>query len=105
LDQLLAIRVFIRIADARSFAKAADSLNIPRSSVSKLLQDLEQHLGTKLVERSTRSFTITQAGEVYREQALNLLAGLDEMDLTARQTRASPMADFVWTKVHHWPTW
>jgi LysR family transcriptional regulator for bpeEF and oprC len=90
LDQLLAIRVFIRIADARSFAKAADSLNIPRSSVSKLLQDLEQHLGTKLVERSTRSFTITQAGEVYREQALNLLAGLDEMDLTARQTRASP---------------
>jgi LysR family transcriptional regulator for bpeEF and oprC len=90
LDQLLAIRVFIRIADARSFAKAADSLNIPRSSVSKLLQDLEQHLGTKLVERSTRSFTITQAGEVYREQALNLLAGLEDMDIAARQARASP---------------
>lgn len=90
MDQLLALRVFIRIADARSFAKAADSLNIPRSSVSKLLQDLERHLGTKLVERSTRSFTITQAGEDYREQALNLLAGLDDMDLAARQARASP---------------
>jgi DNA-binding transcriptional LysR family regulator len=90
LDQLLAIRVFIRIADARSFAKAADSLNIPRSSVSKLLQDLEQHLGTKLVERSTRSFTITHAGEAYREQALSLLAGLDDMDLAARQALASP---------------
>lgn len=90
MDQLLAIRVFIRITDARSFAKAADSLNIPRSSVSKLLQDLEQHLGTKLIERSTRSFTITPAGEAYREQALNLLAGLDEMDLAARQARASP---------------
>lgn len=90
MDQLLAIRVFIRIADARSFAKAADSLNIPRSSVSKLLQDLERHLGTKLVERSTRSFTITQAGEAYREQALSLLAGLDDMDIAARQTRASP---------------
>jgi DNA-binding transcriptional LysR family regulator len=90
LDQLLAIRVFIRIADARSFAKAADSLNIPRSSVSKLLQDLEKHLGTKLVERSTRSFTITHAGAVYREQALNLLAGLDDMDIAARQARASP---------------
>lgn len=90
MDQLLAIRVFIRIADARSFAKAADSLNIPRSSVSKLLQDLEQHLGTKLIERSTRSFTITQAGEAYREQALNLLAGLDDMDSAAGRARASP---------------
>jgi DNA-binding transcriptional LysR family regulator len=90
LDQLLAIRVFIRIADARSFAKAADSLNIPRSSVTKLLQDLEQHLGTKLIERSTRSFTITQAGKAYREQSLSLLAGLEEMDLAARQARASP---------------
>ncbi|MDY7533909.1 LysR family transcriptional regulator [Pseudomonas sp. Bout1] len=90
MDQLLALRVFIRITEARSFAKAADSLNIPRSSVSKLLQDLEQHLGTKLIERSTRSFTITQAGETYREQALNLLAGLDDMDVAARQARASP---------------
>lgn len=90
MDQLLALRVFIRIADARSFAKAADSLNIPRSSVSKLLQDLEHHLGTKLIERSTRSFTITQAGEAYREQASNLLAGLDEMDLAARLARATP---------------
>ncbi|WP_455915411.1 helix-turn-helix domain-containing protein [Pantoea agglomerans] len=54
MDQLLAMRVFIRITDARSLAKAADSLNLPRSSVSKLLQDLEQHLGTKLIERSTR---------------------------------------------------
>lgn len=90
MDQLLALRVFIRIADARSFAKAADSLNIPRSSVSKLLQDLEEHLGTKLVERSTRSFTITPAGEAYREQALSLLADLDGMDSAVRESRTSP---------------
>ncbi len=90
MDQLLAMRVFIRIADARSFAKAADSLNIPRSTVSKLLQDLEQHLGTKLIERSTRSFTITPLGEVYREQTLNLLAQLDEMDAVTRDARVSP---------------
>ncbi|WP_043049413.1 MULTISPECIES: helix-turn-helix domain-containing protein [Pseudomonas fluorescens group] len=59
MDQLLAIRVFIRIADARSFAKAADSLNIPRSSVSKLLQDLEQHLGT------IRSASGTGRGQIH----------------------------------------
>ncbi len=84
------MRVFIRITDARSFAKAADSLDIPRSSVSKLLQDLEQHLGTKLIERSTRSFTITPMGEVYREQTLNFLAQLDEMDTAARDARVRP---------------
>ena len=66
MDQLLAMRVFIRIVDAGSFAKAADSLNLPRSSVSKLLQDLEQHLGTKLVERSSRALTITAAERAHR---------------------------------------
>ena len=90
MDQLLALRVFVRIADARSFAKAADSLNLPRSSVSKLLQDLEHHLGTKLVERSTRALTITPAGEVYRDHALALLADLDEMDSAAASALASP---------------
>lgn len=90
MDQLLAMRVFIRITDARSLARAADSLNLPRSSVSKLLQDLEQHLGTKLIERSTRSFTITPMGEVYREQTRILLAQLDEMDTAARDARVSP---------------
>ncbi|NYT74136.1 LysR family transcriptional regulator [Halomonas sp. QX-2] len=90
MNQLLAIRVFIRVTDARSFAKAADSLNIPRSSVSKLLQDLEQHLGTKLIERSTRSFTITPSGEAYREHALNLLAQLENMDMAAGEGRIKP---------------
>ncbi|WP_245259693.1 LysR family transcriptional regulator [Methylobacterium sp. 10] len=63
---------------------------MPRSSVSKLLQDLEQHLGTKLVERSTRALTITPEGEAYRDLALGLLADLDAMDAAAGQARSSP---------------
>jgi DNA-binding transcriptional LysR family regulator len=90
LDQLLALRVFIRITDAGSFAKAADSLNLSRSSVSKLLQYLEEHLGIKLVERSTRALTITPTGEAYSDQAVNLLADLEEMDLAAKDARAKP---------------
>jgi DNA-binding transcriptional LysR family regulator len=89
-DQLLALRVFVRIADAGSFAKAADSLNLPRSSVSKLLQDLEEHLGARLVERSTRALTITPAGLAYREHAIALLADLDQMDAGAASALASP---------------
>lgn len=82
-DQLGAMRVFVRIADSGSFAKAAASMNLPRSTVSKLLQDLEKHLGVKLAERSTRALAITPKGLAYRDRALALLADLDEMDSVA----------------------
>ncbi len=90
MDQLLAIRTFVRVAEAGSFAKAADTLNLPRSSVSKMVQDLEAHLGTKLVERTTRSVTMTSEGVAYHERALRLLADLDDMDGTVRGARATP---------------
>ncbi len=90
LDQILAIRTFVRVAEAGSFAKAADMLNLPRSSVSKLVQDLEAHLGTKLVERTTRSVTMTTEGVAYHERALKLLADLDDMDGTIAGSRSTP---------------
>lgn len=79
-DQVLALRAFVRVADAGSFAKAADGMNLPRSSVSKLVQDLEAHLGSKLLERSTRAVTVTDVGEAYRARAIQLLGDLEEMD-------------------------
>jgi LysR family transcriptional regulator, regulator for bpeEF and oprC len=90
MDQLLAIRTFVRIAEAGSFGKAADQLNIPRSTASKLIQDLEQMLGTRLVQRTTRQATVTPEGAAYYERALRLLGDLDEMDGEARRTRAQP---------------
>jgi DNA-binding transcriptional LysR family regulator len=90
LDQILAIRTLVRVAEAGSFAKAADSMNLPRSTVSKLIQDLESHLGTKLVERTTRSVTMTNEGAAYHERALRLLADLDDMDGTVAGSRSSP---------------
>lgn len=90
MDQILAIRTFVRVAEAGSFAKAADTLNLPRSSVSKLVQDLETHLGTKLVERTTRSVTMTTEGVAYHERALRLLADLDDMDGTVAGSRRVP---------------
>ncbi len=90
MDQILAIRTFVRVAEAGSFAKAADTMNLPRSSVSKLVQDLEAHLGTKLVERTTRSVTMTTEGVAYHERALKLLADLDDMDGTVAGSRSAP---------------
>nr|WP_246806916.1 LysR family transcriptional regulator [Ensifer sp. ENS04] len=77
---MLALRTFVRIAEAGSFAKAADALNLPRSTVSKLMQDLEAHLGSKLLERTTRTLTVTVEGAAYYERALRLIAELDDMD-------------------------
>jgi DNA-binding transcriptional LysR family regulator len=80
MDQLLAIRTFVRVAEAGSMAKAAGYLDLPRSTVSKLLQDLEAHLGSKLLSRSTRATTLTHEGRDYYEKARILIDRLDEMD-------------------------
>lgn len=90
MDQLLAIRTFVRIAEAGSFGKAADQLNIPRSTASKLIQDLEGALGTRLIQRTTRRATVTPEGAAYYERALRLLSDLEDMDMEARRAPAQP---------------
>lgn len=90
MDQLLALRVFVRIAESGAFSKAADSMNVPRATVTKLIQDLERHLGTKLLQRTTRRVNVTPEGAAYYERAARLIADLDEMDEVAAQARAQP---------------
>lgn len=90
MDHLLALRMFVRIAEAGTFGKAADQLSLPRSTASKLIQDLEAHLGTRLIQRTTRSITVTAEGAQYYERARRLIVDLEEMDADARQTRAQP---------------
>lgn len=90
MDQLIALRVFVRIADSGGFSKAADSMNIPRATVTKLVQDLERHLGTKLLQRTTRRVNLTPEGADYYERAVRLIGDLDEMDQSAARARAQP---------------
>ncbi len=90
MDQLLALKSFTRIVEAGSRAKAAASLHLPRSSVSKLLQDLEAHLGAALITRSTRATRITPEGEAYYHNAIRLLQDLEAMDTAARGPAAGP---------------
>ena len=87
MDQLLALRVFVRIAETGAFAKAADTLDIPRPTVTKLVQDLEAHLGTKLLHRTTRRVSVTPEGAAYYERAARLVADLEEMDANAASAR------------------
>jgi LysR family transcriptional regulator for bpeEF and oprC len=90
MDQLLALRVFVRIAETGAFSKAADSMNIPRPTVTKLVQDLERHLGSKLLQRTTRRVSVTPEGAAYYERATRLVADLADMDESAMQARAQP---------------
>jgi DNA-binding transcriptional LysR family regulator len=72
-DQLQAIRVFARVFEAGGFRKAADSLGIPKATVSKHIQDLELHLGVKLLQRTTRSVKVTTDGGAYYERTIQLV--------------------------------
>src|SRR5258708_30450681 len=90
MDHVLALRAFLRISETGAFGRAADQLSLPRSTVSKLIQDLENHLGVRLVLRTTRSVSATPEGAAYYERAVRLLAELEDMDATASQTRAQP---------------
>lgn len=88
MDQLLALKVFVRIAENGGFSRAADSMNIPRPSVTKLVQDLEQHLGARLLQRTTRRVSMTADGVAYYERAKRLIAELEDMDQLARGASA-----------------
>ncbi|MDR9753750.1 LysR family transcriptional regulator [Pseudomonas sp. SZMC_28357] len=84
MNQLLAMRAFVRVIETGSFSRASDQLSLPRSTVSKLITDLEKHLGIKLIQRTTRVLTPTAEGLDYHRQALRLVAELDAMDNAVR---------------------
>ncbi|MBB5191186.1 DNA-binding transcriptional LysR family regulator [Silvimonas terrae] len=88
MDNLLALRVFVRIVDAGGFAKAADAMNLPRATATKLIQDLEKHLRVKLLHRTTRQVSVTPEGAAYYERAARLIAELEEMDEAVSNARA-----------------
>lgn len=67
MDQLLALRAFGRVVEAGSFTRAADSLNMPNATLSKLVRELETHLGVRLLQRTTRRVTVTPEGRDYYE--------------------------------------
>ncbi|SFR15233.1 MULTISPECIES: LysR family transcriptional regulator [unclassified Enterobacter] len=80
MDKVYAMQLFVRVAELESFTRAADSLGLPKGSVSRQIQALENHLGTQLLHRTTRRVQLTQDGMVYYERAKDLLINLDELD-------------------------
>ncbi|MBP1887408.1 LysR family transcriptional regulator [Sinorhizobium mexicanum] len=90
MNQLLAMRAFVRVVESGSFRGAANQLLVPRSTVSKLVTDLEKHLGTRLMHRTTRSVVVTPEGEEYYRYAARLVAEVDEADSAVRGKKVTP---------------
>ncbi|WAS94585.1 LysR family transcriptional regulator [Nannocystis punicea] len=90
MDHLLAMRVFARVVEAGSFTRAAASLQMPKATVTKLVQGLEAHLRVQLLERTTRRVAVTADGAAYYEQTGRLLGELDEIETTLSNAQKSP---------------
>jgi DNA-binding transcriptional LysR family regulator len=90
MDHLQAIRIFTRVVETGSFTQASRSLDVPTATVSKWVRSLETHLGVKLLERTTRSVTVTTDGAAYYERTRHLLSELDDVEATLGRAQAGP---------------
>lgn len=90
MDRIAAMTAFVRVVEAGSFTKAADTLDVTNATVTRLVQGLEQELGIRLLHRTTRSVTLTAEGALYYERVARLLADLEDIESAARQARSRP---------------
>lgn len=90
MDLITAMRAYVRVVEAGSFTKAADSLLMQKASVTKLVQQLEAHLRTRLLHRTTRKVTVTDDGASYYERAVRLLQELEDMESSISSSNATP---------------
>jgi len=90
MDQLRAMRVYSTVVDVGSFTKAADKLDLAPAVVTRLIAELEQHLGVRLLNRTTRSLALTQAGERYLERVARILMDVEDAETVANLETAEP---------------
>ncbi|AJY13224.1 LysR family transcriptional regulator [Burkholderia dolosa] len=92
MNQLASIRAFVKVADNRSFAKAAKQLGVSASVITRSIALLENHLGARLVDRTTRRASLTSTGELYRQHCEELIRLLESMDACVATAAGMPAA-------------
>jgi DNA-binding transcriptional LysR family regulator len=85
-DKLKAMAAFARVVEADGFTEAARTLGISRAMVSRLVQQLEDDLGTRLLNRTTRRLSVTEAGRAYYERCVALLDDLAQLDASVSES-------------------
>jgi LysR family transcriptional regulator for bpeEF and oprC len=90
MDKLAAMQAFVRVVEAGTFTKAADTLSLPKPTVTRLVQSLESQLETQLLKRTTRRVTVTPDGAAYYDRAVRLLGEIDELESSMTKAKVSP---------------
>jgi LysR family transcriptional regulator for bpeEF and oprC len=90
MNKLQAMEVFVQVVDAGGFTRAADAMQLPKATVSTLIQALEGALAVKLLHRTTRHVSVTADGAAYYERCLRILSDVREAEESLSRTRLSP---------------
>ncbi|MBS0447705.1 MAG: LysR family transcriptional regulator [Proteobacteria bacterium] len=90
MDRLHSMRVFARVVEVGSFAAAARDLHVSPAVVTRLVADLEEHLGARLMNRTTRRLALTDTGEVYLERVKQILTEIEEAEAQASAATSEP---------------
>jgi DNA-binding transcriptional LysR family regulator len=95
MDRIDAMAAFVAVADLQGFAPAARKLGLSPSGVTRLIAALEDRLGARLLQRTTRSVTLTDTGARYLERARRILADVEEAEISAQAERTAPSGRLV----------
>lgn len=95
MDRIHAMQAFVAVADLQGFAPAARKLRLSPPAVTRLVAALEDRLGVRLLQRTTRSVTMTDVGARYLERARRILADVEEAELAAEGERTRPSGKLV----------
>lgn len=110
MDRFAAIRSFVAIADAGSMSAAARNLRLPLTTVSRQLSGLEEQLGVRLLNRTTRRLALTEPGRLYLQSCRNVLAELEAAELRLAGQQEAPQGELavtapvVFGRLHVLPT-
>ncbi len=95
MDRIDAMQAFVLVADLKGFAPAARKLGLSASGVTRLIAALEDRVGARLLQRTTRSVTLTDVGSRYLERARRILADVEEAEQSAQAERIQPSGRLV----------
>src|ERR1700722_7787533 len=90
MDRITSMATFVKVVDAGGFSAAARALNLSPSVVTNHIQALEERLGVRLLNRSTRKVSLTEVGQAYYDRCVRIIADLDDADQVAEALQSKP---------------
>ncbi len=95
MDRIEAMQAFVAVADLKGFAPAARKLGLSPSAITRLVAGLEDRIGARLLQRTTRSVTLTDTGTQYLERSRRIIAEIEEAEASAQAERVQPTGRLV----------